>query len=167
MQTTTTASSQSGRPPRLTGRPGQGLLPAERAFGLDGRARRVIVFLENNFQRELSLSQMARVVGLSPSRLRHLFKTQTGTTPTQFLKNLRMRKAKGLLETTRLSVKEVMAHVGVNDPSNFTRDFKRAYGLTPIQIRNRPRVAVLPLLWAFAPSPGRRNAPPRRCSPER
>jgi AraC family transcriptional regulator of arabinose operon len=92
---------------------------------------------------------MGRIIGLSPSRLRHMFKAETGTTPTQFLKSLRIRKAKSLLETTRLSVKEVMASVGVSDPSNFTRDFKRAHGLTPTQVRNCHRIAVLPLLWSF------------------
>ena len=90
---------------------------------------------------------MGRIIGLSPSRLRHMFKAETGMTPTQFLKSLRIRKAKSLLETTRLSVKEVMASVGVSDPSNFTRDFKRAHGLTPTHARNSHRIGVLPLAF--------------------
>lgn len=135
MHPTFTSSAPRGPQPRPTGEPAQGRLLVERAFALDTRAEIVIGFLENNFRRELSLGEMARVVGLSPSRLRHMFKAQTGTTPTQFLKHLRMRAAKGLLQTTRLSVKEVMANVGVSDPSNFTRDFKRAHGLTPTQVR--------------------------------
>lgn len=101
----------------------------------DRRVRLVIDLMERELRRELALEEMARHVGLSASRLRHLFKEQTRTTPTQYLKRLRLTVARRRLETTLFSVKEVMASVGVNDPSNFTRDFKRAYGLTPSEFR--------------------------------
>ena len=60
--------------------------------------------------------------------------------PAQFLKSLRLKRSKELLETTFLNVKQVMSSVGIKDKSHFTREFKRAYGLTPTQCR----VAHLP-----------------------
>jgi AraC family transcriptional regulator, arabinose operon regulatory protein len=65
------------------------------------------------------------LVFLSPSRLAHLFKAETGVSPMRYLKTQRMQKAKLLLETTPLSIKEVMIYVGVNDKSHFIKDFKK------------------------------------------
>src|SRR5437870_13415660 len=76
----------------------------------------------------VSPEAVARALNLSMSRFRHLFKHETGASPTAYLRSLRMRHAKQLIETTFLSVKQVMSGVGVNDISHFTRDFKRVYG---------------------------------------
>ncbi|MET0621843.1 MAG: helix-turn-helix transcriptional regulator [Pyrinomonadaceae bacterium] len=93
-------------------------------------------FIKSSFHQDITLTCMARTVGISTSRLRHLFKEQVNLTPSQFLMNYRMAKAKELLTTTGLSVKEVMVAVGVSDPSNFTRYFKRHFGTTPTELRN-------------------------------
>jgi Helix-turn-helix domain len=55
--------------------------------------------------------------------------------PIRYLKQLRMEKAKHLLETSFLSVKEITFRVGINDDSHFVRDFKKAYGKAPTQYR--------------------------------
>jgi len=81
------------------------------------------------------LSEMAQVVNLSPSRLRYLFKKETGTAPGHYLRTFRLERAKVLLETTFLSVKEIIGSIGVNDQSHFIREFKKSYGLTPAQYR--------------------------------
>lgn len=102
---------------------------------MDCRTHRIIEYMESNLNHNLSLRGMAGVVGISPSRLRHLFKADTGMTPSQYLQALRMRQAKHLLESTWLRVKEVGNMVGVVGQSHFVRDFKRAYGLTPSSYR--------------------------------
>jgi AraC-like DNA-binding protein len=83
------------------------------------------------------MAELAQAVNLSPSRLRHLFKDQTGLSLTQYLKVQRMQKAKELLETTFLSVKEVMLRVGFKDKSNFSQAFKKLYGLSPVKYRSQ------------------------------
>ncbi len=110
---------------------------------MDQRVQRVIVLMKDNLHREIPLIKMARIIGLSSSRLRHLFKVETNLTPTQYLNHLRMQEAKEQLETTSLSVKEIMTSVGMSDPSDFTRAFKRAYGVTPTQVRSRAKIIVL------------------------
>jgi transcriptional regulator GlxA family with amidase domain len=60
-------------------------------------------------------------------------------TPAQYLKSLRMWKAKELLEETFLNVKQIMLRVGVKDQSHFVRDFRGLYGHTPTKYRRRVR----------------------------
>lgn len=102
---------------------------------MDLRIQRVIVLIEEEHDRGLSLAGMARVVGLSPSRLRHKFKSEVGVTPTAYLQTIRFRKAKELLTTNHLTVKEVRAAVGISSDSYFTHQFKRAFGIPPSRSR--------------------------------
>jgi AraC-like DNA-binding protein len=91
--------------------------------------------MEEDIRKSLSLDEWGQVVNLSPSHLYHLFKSETGETPCRYLKLLRMKRAKELLETTFLSVKEILAVTGINDGSHFMRDFKKQYTMTPTQYR--------------------------------
>ena len=80
-------------------------------------------------------TSLAALVNLSPSRFRHLFKQETGTTPAQYLKEFRLRKAEKMLRTTFLSVKQVLKHVGLGSNAHFVRDFRKMYGMTPTAYR--------------------------------
>jgi len=80
---------------------------------------------------ELSLSEFAQSVNLSVWRLCHVFKSDVGMPPMRFLRVLRMERAKDLLESSFLSVKEIGFRVGLTDESHFVRDFKATYGLSP------------------------------------
>ena len=100
--------------------------------------------MEENLDRKLRVEEIAESVNLSPSYLRQLFKTETGLSPLQYLMELRMRRAKLLLETTFLRIKEIMNQVGVRDKSHFGRGFKRMYGTTPRQHRARHRKSHAP-----------------------
>jgi len=104
---------------------------------MDYRVRRAIALAEECLQRGWSPARLAESVNLSPSRLHQLFKRETGMPPARYLRLLRMQGARELLETTHLSVKQVMARVGVTDESHFVRDFKKTYGLTPARYRER------------------------------
>ncbi|MGH9871473.1 MAG: helix-turn-helix domain-containing protein [Pyrinomonadaceae bacterium] len=83
----------------------------------------------------LSVNVLARSVNLSTWRLCHIFKNETQRAPLQYLRGLRMQHAKSLLETTFLSVKQIMTEVGVRDESHFVRDFKTHYGQSPTRYR--------------------------------
>jgi AraC-like DNA-binding protein len=95
--------------------------------------------------RSVSLVNFAQSVNLSPSRLRHLFKAETGLPPARYVRMRKMQEAKLLLETTFLTVKEVANRVGLSDESHFVRDFKQIYGSPPAHYRtavNRARNAT-------------------------
>src|SRR5215204_172902 len=104
---------------------------------MEYRVRQAIALAEESLHKGWSPAKLAAVVNLSPSRLHQLFKEETGLPPARYLRQLRMRRAKKLLETTHLSVKQVMAGVGVTDESHFVRDFKKCCGLTPARYRER------------------------------
>jgi len=104
---------------------------------MDARVRDVIAFMRANLNRQISVSEMAASVQLSASHLRQLFKTETGTSFARYLKGLRMQRAKELLETTFLSVKQVATEVRIASISHFVADFKKACGTTPSQYAGR------------------------------
>ena len=85
---------------------------------------------------ELSLAEFAQSVNLSVWRLCHIFKSDVGMPPIRYLRLLRMERAKNLLESSFLSVKEIAYQVGLNDESHFVRDFKSTYGYSPALYRS-------------------------------
>jgi transcriptional regulator GlxA family with amidase domain len=87
--------------------------------------------MKTNLHRKLTAIEIAEAVRLSPSRLRELFKDETGTSLARYRRQLRLERAKHLLETTFLSVKEVAASVGLTSVGHFISDFKKAYLMTP------------------------------------
>jgi AraC-like DNA-binding protein len=100
----------------------------------DLRIQTVIDFMSVNLHRRFALTQLAKVVNLSPSHLSRLFKTQTGVSPGEYLINLRMEKAGQLLAGT---IKESTAEVGYHNKSNFVVQFKKHFGLPPSEYRKR------------------------------
>lgn len=107
---------------------------------MDLRIEKVRGVIDSNFHRALSVNDMATLVNLSYSRLQHLFKAEMGVTFTSYLKNIRIEKARELLETTFLTNQQIMTKVGLSDESHFVRDFKKVYGLRPRQYRARYHV---------------------------
>jgi transcriptional regulator GlxA family with amidase domain len=103
---------------------------------MDARIQRVTIFLEHNIHQRVSLTTMAQVAGLSPSRFRHKFKAEIGVTPTIYLLATRLKLARALLRDDSLSVKEVRAAIGIQSDSYFTRQFKNTYGHTPSRSRS-------------------------------
>jgi transcriptional regulator GlxA family with amidase domain len=99
------------------------------------KVSKVIALMSGDAHRAHTLAELAAYVNLSTSRLRHLFKEETGVTLSEYVKLLRLRRAAELLATTFLSVKEVMTETGLKSQSHFVRVFKRAYGLTPTRYR--------------------------------
>lgn len=85
---------------------------------------------------ELCLAEFAQSVNLSVWRLCHIFKSDVGMPPIRYLRLLRMERAKNLLESSFLSVKEIAYQVGLNDESHFVRDFKSTYGFSPALYRS-------------------------------
>jgi len=104
---------------------------------LDKRVEKILQMMRDDVRGELSLSEFAQSVNLSIWRLSHIFKSDVGMPPIRYLRLLRMERAKGLLESSFLSVKEIAFQVGLNDESHFVRDFKATYGLSPAIYRSQ------------------------------
>lgn len=104
---------------------------------MNPKVQRVIDHMNANLHRKLVLEDLAKLARLSRSRLCCLFKETTGLSVGQYLKSLRMAKARELLKTTSLSVKEIRARVGILDQSHFVRDFKKRHDVTPSEYREK------------------------------
>ena len=102
---------------------------------MEHRVKKVISLMRENLHRQFSLREMARAVHLTPEHLCRIFKAEVGSPPTRYFKSLRMERAKELLETTSLTIKEITALIGVKDVSHFVRDFEMTYGMTPSRYR--------------------------------
>ena len=103
---------------------------------MDSRIEVVVAAIERDFcDCKLNCETLAGLVNLPPSRLHHLFKTETGEAPMTFINCRRMREAEVLLTTTFLSVKEVRYRVGFCNYGHFTHGFKRDHGVTPGKYR--------------------------------
>lgn len=85
--------------------------------------------------RAIEVDEIASSLNLSKSRFRHLFRDELGISPRGCLRLVRLARAKELLETSFLRVKEITTLVGVNDVSHFVRDYKVFYKQTPSQTR--------------------------------
>lgn len=104
---------------------------------LDKRVEKIIQMMREDVRGELSLGEFAQSVNLSVWRLCHIFKSDVGMPPIRYLRLLRMERAKELLESSFLSVKEIAYQVGLNDESHFVRDFKSTYGFSPALYRSQ------------------------------
>lgn len=86
---------------------------------------------------QLSLQDIARQLGVSPSHMSKVFSQETGQTMTEFLTGTRIRKAMELLKTTRQKTFEIAFEVGYNDQHYFSNLFKKVTGMTPMEYRRQ------------------------------
>jgi transcriptional regulator GlxA family with amidase domain len=100
-------------------------------------------FLHEYFNAQFTMEELARRVGMSARNFARRFKTATGQTPLGYLHDLRINRARQLLETDYKSMHEVCFEVGYEDLAFFRTIFKRHTGLSPKAYRQR-----------FAASPG-------------
>ncbi|MCL6459817.1 MAG: response regulator [Gorillibacterium sp.] len=98
----------------------------------------VIQYVKEEFtRRELSLADVAASVGLSDKYLNLLFKEMTGQTINQSIIRLRMEEAARLLQDPLIKIYEICDQIGYVDQDHFRESFKKQFGLTPTEYRNR------------------------------
>lgn len=101
---------------------------------------RAIGLIRQELAETLSVGTIAGRVGLSPSALHHHFKTVTGTTPVQFQKQLRLLEARRLIQSNTTSVTDAAYTVGYSSPTQFSREYRRAFGHPPSH--DRPTIST-------------------------
>jgi len=109
--------------------------PRASASRYDRRVAASMDYLDRHLATKTSLSEVAAEVGLSQSRLAHLFKAESGQTPQVYLEARRMQRAGELLQRTGFSIQQIAAAVGFESPFYFSRRFKLATGRSPSEFR--------------------------------
>jgi transcriptional regulator GlxA family with amidase domain len=97
-----------------------------------------------------TMAELSRAVNLSRAHLTRLFRRETGMSPACFGRTLRLDYARRLLQTSFLSIKQVMAASGWNDPSHFSREFKRRHGKSPLAFRRSATPEYIDEIDGFA-----------------
>lgn len=103
--------------------------------GGTGRVYRALSYIHQHYNEKLTISLLARLEHLSPSRFRLLFRDATGMAPLEYITALRLNHARQLLVQTESSLGEVAQAVGYPDQFYFSRIFKEHTGLTPSAYR--------------------------------
>lgn len=93
-------------------------------------------FIEQNFQNDISVEDIAAFCGLNRSYFGKIFRENMGKSPQEFLISYRMTKASELLKLTDLSIADIGNAVGYPNQLHFSRAFKNVYGISPRQWRN-------------------------------
>ncbi|MBO7746715.1 AraC family transcriptional regulator [Paenibacillus sp. MWE-103] len=97
------------------------------------RIRDVIEHIMNNYDRSFRIEELADLANMSVSSLHRHFKEVTAMSPIQFQKQLRLQEARRLLLAESTDAADVSFRVGYESPSQFSREYSRMFGLSPIQ----------------------------------
>jgi transcriptional regulator GlxA family with amidase domain len=123
------------------------VMPLERAGGqaqfiiheppsdTPGSMAPLLTWIEQNLQRELPLSALARRAAMSTRTLSRRFHGQVGATPAAWIALARVRRARRLLETTDLSIEQVAAEAGFGSPAVMREHFGDVVGTSPLTYR--------------------------------
>ncbi|MDQ8208683.1 AraC family transcriptional regulator [Coraliomargarita sp. SDUM461003] len=115
---------------------------ARRAFGVGNEIARCIEYLSTRLNQAVSIQEMAAQVGMSRAVFHRKFKQATSLSPIQFIKSMRLNTA-AMKIATGMNVTEAAMEVGYVSSSQFSREFKRMYGLSPRQwCQSNPAYAI-------------------------
>lgn len=99
--------------------------------------QRIHSFIEANLDKDVSLQTISDAIGLHPSYVSKVYREETGVTLSEYLLQYRMARSAELLRNTNCKVYEVSSKVGYQTPHYFIKLFKRTFGMTPQQFRNK------------------------------
>ncbi len=96
-----------------------------------------VKYIHNNFERDISLADIAKFVFLSPSYFARAFKEETGVSPINYLLKVRVERAKELIVESNLKISDIALSVGFSNQQRFNEIFKKYTGMTPTQYKKK------------------------------
>ncbi|MCM1044863.1 MAG: AraC family transcriptional regulator [Candidatus Gastranaerophilales bacterium] len=109
---------------------------------IDTSMQRTLDYVEKNFNRALSLAELAKISGYSLSRFKAKFKEEVGITPAEFITLQKIEKAKTLLETSNSSITDLAFDLGFSSSNYFCSAFKKQTGISPYQYRKKQQAQI-------------------------
>jgi len=128
----------------LTGPKGPALRAALAQRGHFGQIAKALHRIHVDFHQRLDIDTLAQEVHLSPAAFHAHFKTVTATSPIQYLKATRLHKARLLMIQDGVSASRASSRVGYESASQFSREFKRLFGRTPVEEQRLVHAAYAP-----------------------
>ncbi|MBI4893391.1 MAG: AraC family transcriptional regulator [Acidobacteria bacterium] len=97
------------------------------------RAARAIAWIKENYAKPLRVEELAEIAGMGVSTLHHHFRALTAMSPLQYQKQIRLQEARTRISIHGLDVGSAALEVGYESASQFTREYKRLFGQTPMR----------------------------------
>lgn len=91
----------------------------------------VFVYIEDNYNKDISTSELSDIAHISTYYFCRIFKQTTGKTPTEYINEVRLRKSIELMKKETMNITEIAIESGFNDANYFSRLFKKKYGVSP------------------------------------
>jgi AraC-like DNA-binding protein len=101
-----------------------------------------VTYIEQNYQRDITVEELANVCKLNRSYFSKLFKESMRCPPQEFLIRMRLSKATDLMKTSSASIGEISAVCGYPNQLHFSRAFKKRYGISPREWRVQNKTQV-------------------------
>lgn len=111
----------------------------QRKYAINDHFHNALVYINKNYKEEITLSDIARQVNLSPEYLSRLFKKHSGMRVSDYIISMRMNHAKILMKYTDTPVNEMASLSGYNSTPHFIREFKKTFGKSPQKLRKEYR----------------------------
>lgn len=95
----------------------------------------ILTYINANYNKHITLDELAEKSGYSKSRFSHIFSKITGTTPIKYQNDIRLKVSCEMLATTRCAISDVAFSCGFSDPLYYSKIFKKKYNITPTKYR--------------------------------
>lgn len=103
----------------------------------EDKIRTIVDYINAHYQEELTIDQLAHICGYSSTHFMNFFKKHLGLSCMDYLIQYRLKKATELLQHSTTSILDISTTVGFTNLSNFNRQFKKTYQMTPSQYRKQ------------------------------
>ena len=114
------------------------LVDASQSHTSQNRIAQAIRYINQHLFEQISVQTVADAVHLSPSHFSRQFKGYTGYSPYEYIVLRRIDRAKHMLVSTQMSIKEIAYHIGYNSEENFIHSFQKNVGISPGLFRKYP-----------------------------
>ncbi|MNC09437.1 HTH-type transcriptional activator Btr [compost metagenome] len=109
------------------------------------KIEKTIAYMERHLHENITREDLAAQAGLNPEHYSRMFRKCKGTSPVEYITQLRMERAKKLLRGTTMSIGEIARQIGFEDPYYFSRRFKQMVGITPSDYIKSPQQRIVTL----------------------
>lgn len=98
---------------------------------------RITTYIHENYYQSLSITSLAEQYNVNRNRLSYIFRKHAGMGPAEYLLDYRINMAQKMLFTSEVPVQQIAETVGITDPFYFSRVFKKQFGISPTEYRDK------------------------------
>lgn len=115
---------------------------SDSTYSTSRRIRQILRYVENNYASNITLEDVGKLIGMSPTSVSRFFKSRTGRTFWSYVIDYRMECVQSMLSETDLNISEIAFSCGFNSLSNFNKVFRSRYGCMPREYRSRYKDSI-------------------------